>query len=100
MSTFQLAPNLTFSQATGHLVSDMNGEKVMMSISNGKYYNLGEIGGRIWDLIATPLTLEQITERLLLEYEVEPEKCVAEVSRFIQDLLNEQLILTGEAASS
>ena len=28
----------------------MDGEKVMLSINNGKYYNLGEIGGDIWEL--------------------------------------------------
>jgi len=31
----------------GNIVSNMDGEKVMLSIKNGKYYNLGEIGGFI-----------------------------------------------------
>ena len=33
----------------GNIVSDMGGEKVMLSIENGKYYNLGEMGGEIWE---------------------------------------------------
>ena len=37
-------------QIPGNIVSDMGGEKVMMSINNGKYYNLGEIGGRYLDI--------------------------------------------------
>lgn len=32
-------------QSEGNIVSDMDGEKVMLSIKNGKYYNLGKIGG-------------------------------------------------------
>lgn len=99
MSLQPIAPNAHFKQVQGNLVSDMNGEKVMMSVANGKYYNLGEIGGRIWDLIATPRTLDQIAEQLLAEYEVEPDQCAAEVSRFIQDLWSEQLVQTEEASS-
>jgi hypothetical protein len=56
-----------FVQAEGNLVSDMNGEKVMMSILNGKYYNLGTIGGRIWELIASPRSAGQIVELLMTE---------------------------------
>ena len=37
------------SQREGNIVSDMGGEKVMLSINNGKYYNLGEMGGEIWE---------------------------------------------------
>ena len=32
-----------FVQKEGNVVSDMDGEKVMLSIHNGKYYNLGEV---------------------------------------------------------
>ena len=35
----------------------MGGEKVMLSVKNGKYYNLGEIGGEIWELIRGRLQL-------------------------------------------
>ena len=38
-------------QVKGNIVSDMGGEKVMLSVNKGKYYNLGEIGGDIWELI-------------------------------------------------
>ena len=41
----------TISQIKGNIVSDMSGEKIMLSIEKGKYYNLGEIGGEIWELI-------------------------------------------------
>ena len=47
MSNLQLTVDAVIVQSEGFLVSDMDGEKVMLSIDNGKYYNLGEIGGRI-----------------------------------------------------
>ena len=41
----------------GLMTADMNGSAVMMDIMTGKYYNLGEIGGRIWELLEEPMTL-------------------------------------------
>ena len=38
-------------QVKGNIVSDMDGEKVMLSVENGKYYNFGDIGegfGNLW----------------------------------------------------
>ena len=45
IKTKQISLQNMVAQIPGNIVSDMGGEKVMMSINNGKYYNLGEIGG-------------------------------------------------------
>ncbi|CAM3554568.1 lasso peptide biosynthesis PqqD family chaperone [Marinicrinis lubricantis] len=79
-------------QAEGQLVSDMDGDKVMMSIRSGKYYNLGPVGGRIWELIASPTPVTRLVESLLAEYDIEQSVCEAEVLSFLQLLANEQLI--------
>ena len=52
------------AQAEGNIVSDMDGEKVMLSIKNGKYYNLGTIGGVIWDHLQKPILLEELISKL------------------------------------
>ena len=57
-------------QGDGNIVSDMDGEKVMLSIENSKYYNLGIMGGQIWEMIRQPMSLNQIVRKLLSEYNV------------------------------
>lgn len=79
-------------QSPGNIVSDMGGEKVMMSVENGKYYNLGNIGGEIWVRLETPLSVNEIIESLIKEYEVEKEECVEQVVAFLQMLYQEKLI--------
>lgn len=81
------------SQSEGNIVSDMDGEKVMMSIQNGKYYNLGEIGGVIWESIKTPITIKQLISNLINEYNVTEGDCREEVVSFITSLKNEGLII-------
>lgn len=91
-STKKIDLNCTVFQSDGNIVSDMDGEKVMMSIQHGKYYNLGEIGGTIWDLIKSPVTVRHIVEKLRSEYEVEEDECKQHVISFLTQLQNENLI--------
>jgi Coenzyme PQQ synthesis protein D (PqqD) len=80
-------------QVEGNIVSDMGGEKVMLSISNGKYYNLGEIGGVIWDAIEQPLSFRELIDTLLNEYQVDRETCEQQVQTFLEMLLKEDIIM-------
>jgi CRISPR/Cas system CSM-associated protein Csm4 (group 5 of RAMP superfamily) len=85
------------TQGEGNIVSDMDGEKVMLSIENGKYYNLGEIGGVIWDLIKIPTLIDQLVNTLLAQYEVEKSECEEQVMSFLKMLHDEGLIKVEEA---
>ena len=87
------------SQKEGNIVSDMDGERVMLSIENGKYYNLGDLGGEIWDLIEKPISMQQLIERLLEQYEVEKSVCEAQVQQFLTQLNHENLIEIEEKTS-
>lgn len=81
------------SQGEGNIVSDMGGEKVMLSINNGKYYNLGDIGGVIWDLTKEPMAIEQLVAHLVSQYEVEQNECEQQVINFIKQLNDEGLLI-------
>ena len=80
------------SQAEGNIVSDMDGEKVMLSINNGKYYNLGDIGGDIWDLITNPVSIDTVITKLQSQYDVGLEECEEHVLNFLHQLHSEGLV--------
>jgi hypothetical protein len=79
-------------ESTGNIVTDMDGEKLMMNVQRGKYYNLGEIGGTIWDLIQTPVTVKSLVQDLLENFSVEEEVCQGQVIEFLKTLNKEGLI--------
>jgi hypothetical protein len=87
-----IASDSVVVQKPGAIVSDMNGEKVMLSVENGKYYNLGKQGGRIWELIATPIAIPDLVSALMAEYEVDRETCERDVLKFLSALLREKMI--------
>ena len=80
-------------QSEGNIVSDMDGEKVMLNIKKGKYYNLGTIGGQIWDQLKLSITVNQLVENLLSEYNVQQDECESQVISFLNLLLREELII-------
>ncbi|MEK4062551.1 MULTISPECIES: lasso peptide biosynthesis PqqD family chaperone [Paenibacillus] len=80
-------------QREGNIASDMDGEKVMLNVKNGKYYNLGEVGGEIWSALASPVTVRRIVETIQEIFEVSAELAEQDVVAFVQSLLDEDLVL-------
>lgn len=79
-------------QVNGNIISDMDGEKVMLSVENGKYYNFGEIGGVIWDYMKEPIKINQLVAILIDKYDVEQIQCEQQVISFLEQMLAENLI--------
>jgi hypothetical protein len=79
-------------QGKGNIVSNMGEEKVMFSINNGRYYNLGEIGGDIWDLLKGSIEVNSIVRTLMSNYQVEKKDCEEQVISFLDHLFEEGLI--------
>lgn len=88
--------NHSITQATGYLVSDMDGEKVMMDIESGKYYNLGNTGGIIWDIIQAPTLFTELISHLTSEFEISNEDCLEQVKPFLEHMYQEKLIVISE----
>ncbi len=88
--------NCRIVQGQGNIVSDMDGEKVMLNIHNGNYYNLGKTGGRIWELTVNPISIAKLVQVLMSEYDIEHANCEEHVISFVQHLWEEKLIEFGE----
>ena len=100
INTYKLSLDNLIVQSKGNIVSNMDGEKVMMSIKNGKYYNLGEIGGRIWDLIEEQVSVNNLIVNLLSEYTIEQLECEEQVVSFLELLNKEGLIYIQKGENS
>lgn len=74
------------------VAADMDGDLVMMSIDNGEYYGVGGVGPRIWELLESPRTVEQITAAIVEEFDVEADTCREDMLGFIRQLLDMGLV--------
>lgn len=74
------------------VTSNIDGEIVMMSIENGEYYGLDEVGSRIWELLENPVTFEQLVNTLVEEFEVDVETCKADTLEFLNQMVEKKII--------
>ena len=77
---------------SGQVSSDVRGRAVILGIKSGKYYSLSDVGARIWELLQVPRTVGEIGEAILAEYEVEPERCHADLLKLLESLFAEELV--------
>ena len=76
----------------------LNGEVIIISNQNGKYYSLGYTASDIWYLIQTSVSSSLWLKNLADYYQEIPDSAEDEVKKFVDDLLSENLIKSSEAA--
>lgn len=90
-----MTDNTILSRRPGLMTADMNGSAVMMDVMTGKYYNLGEVGGRIWELLEEPTDLAALVGKLTAEYDVTADRCRADILPFLEKLVKQGLLIEG-----
>lgn len=80
------------AQSKNQVSTDFEGEIVLMSIEQGRYYSLNGVLSRIWTLAEKPVKISTICNSLMDEYEVEQEECEKQTLEAVQALSLEKLI--------
>jgi hypothetical protein len=91
---------ITVVAASDHVFGDLDGEAVILHLSNGVYYGLNSVGTRVWNLIQSPISASQILEVLLAEYEVDAAVCEKELLDLLNGLSDRGLITIKRADHS
>jgi hypothetical protein len=72
--------------------ADLGDEVAILNPKDGVYYGLDPVGARIWKLVQTPLTVREIRDTLLAEYDVESDRCERDLIALLEELAQRQLI--------
>ena len=77
----------------------IDGEAIIMNLSNGAYYSMSKVGATIWERIERGSDLAGLEACVVARYVVEPAQAHDEVERLVAELLAEELIVTGPEAA-
>lgn len=76
------------------LANDLSeSETVMLDIAAGNYYGFKDVGKAIWDHLESSLSVDGLCERLVEQFDVEPEVCRRETIAFLETLYERGLIV-------
>lgn len=74
------------------LFQEIEGESVLLNLTNEQYFGLDEVGTRIWHLLTEDGEIDKTLRCLLKEYDVEEEKLRNDLSVLINELNAQGLI--------
>ncbi len=77
-------PDLVFAQ--------MGDEVVMMSQDQNDYLGLNAVASVIWDKLEQPRQVGDVCKELLEQFEVTQDQCEADVVRFVEQMLERELV--------
>lgn len=78
----------------------IDGEAILINLDTGAYYSMDNVGSRIWSLIESQRSVDDIVGSVAAEYEVSRETVHADVQRVIAELIAEDLIIELDDASA
>jgi hypothetical protein len=82
----RFAVNARAVATTDQLSATLGDEVVILGLRDSVYYGLSHVGTRIWTLLQTPRTLEEIAAIIVDEYDVSAGDAAADLQQFLGDL--------------
>ena len=95
-----LEPQTRVRRIVDVLDAEIDDQSVMMDIEQGSYFGLNKTGTRIWALLAEPMVISELCDRLTEEFEVPREQCERQLVDFLGSLLDRGLlqVVTDESS--
>jgi hypothetical protein len=74
------------------LIRHLDGESVLLNLESERYFGLDATGTRMWELVTSQPCIALALEKLLEEYEVEPEVLQSHLAQLLSGLVENGLL--------
>ena len=89
----QLPPNPIFVRVSALPEAKLSEDEIVaLDLNQEKYYGMSGPAARIWALLETETTLDQLCTTLMVEFDVSKDVCLQQTQEFIDELLREHLV--------
>lgn len=90
MSTTE--PDDVVVAASDQLSTTVDDEVVVLNHETGTYHGLSGVAPRIWELLQEPTPVAEIAEAIRAEYDVDDDRCVRDVTEFLDEMAEAAMI--------
>lgn len=91
MNNIQLPVKGKVSDQT--LFQEIEGEAVLLNLTNEKYFGLNELGTKIWTLLAEHGDSESVIKQIRAEYDVSRDTIETDLSKLIDEFVQKGLFI-------
>jgi pyrroloquinoline quinone biosynthesis protein D len=68
---------------------------VLLSLEDGTYYSLNDVGAHVWSLCDGSRTVAQLVEGVCAEFDAPPDVVTSDVVALVDELASERLLVEG-----
>jgi hypothetical protein len=91
-----VTPTTRFRCADDVIAKVMDGEAVIINLTNGMYYSTDKVGAVIWSLLESGHSVSEAAEKVATCYETAADRAASDISQLVSQLLEERLLLPCE----
>jgi hypothetical protein len=88
----RIADSTIISRSPAVLTAEVDGEVVMMSIEQGQYFGLDDIGSDIWKRLDSPCAFADLIDRLVADYDADRENIAADVRALLATMAERDVV--------
>lgn len=88
----EFGPDILLQRSADLVAAEMDGEWVMMSVEQGRYYGVGGVGFHVWERLQLPVSFEELVQGVCAEFDVEPQRCREDLAAFLRAMLANGLV--------
>ena len=92
MTSAALSLDSVVRLSESQVAADLGKELTILNTSTRVYYGLEDPGPRIWALLRVPVRLSEVRDRIVEEYQVEPEAAASDLVEFVTSLVGAGLV--------
>src|SRR6266853_1901702 len=87
-----IADATVISRSPSVLTAEVDGEVVMMSIEQGRYFGLDDIGSDVWHRIEPPCSFAALIDRLAADYDADRATIAADVQVLLARMAEQDVV--------
>jgi hypothetical protein len=88
----RIADSTIISRSPSVLTAEVGGEVVMMSIEQGHYFGLDDIGSDIWKRLDPPCAFADLVDRLAADYDADRASIAADVRALLESMAERDVV--------
>lgn len=88
----QLRAESIVVRSGNHLSATVDGDTVLLDSDTSVYYGMNEVGTEVWEHLQSPASVAEVQSRIADEYDVKEAVVAADVTEFLTDLIEVDLV--------
>ena len=89
----EIGADTVIARSPSVVTSVVDGEVLMMSIEQGRYFSLDDVAGDVWERLGSPRSFAGLVAELGAEYEAGPETIEADLRALLEEMRARDVIV-------